>query len=271
MKIIDRSEQGEGAAAAAGTVFSGGTLPFRCERIIAREHFMEVSINGAAAMRIVCTNDRLPELIIGQLLSEGMAETPEDIRQIYICERGETAQVVLNSVPGAADSAYVEKIGTCCTGNRLLTGAFLRGAPLPRLERARWRPEWVTGAFREMQAAVPLFERTHAVHSCGLIHRGELRFCCEDIGRHNAVDKVIGCAVREGLEPGECILLSSGRIAADMAEKAARAGIPVFATTKSVTDAALRLASECGMTLAAYVREDSLTILEPVPPEEVSE
>ena len=52
---------------------------------------------------------------------------------------------------------------------------------------------------------------------------------------------------------------------------AARAGIPVFATTKSVTDAALRLASECGMTLAAYVREDSLTILEPVPPEEVSE
>ena len=267
MKIIDLSEREEGAAVASGTVFSEGVLPSRCERIIAGEHLMEVSINGAAAMRLVCTNEHLAELVIGRLLSEGIAETSGDIRQIYICKRGDAAQVVLNRIPQGTDPVCVETIGTCCTGNKVMTNAFLRGVPLPRLERIQWRPEWVTRAFREMETAVPLFELTHGVHSCGLIHRGGLRFCCEDIGRHNAVDKVIGCAVREGLELRECILLSSGRIAADMAEKAARAGIPVFATTKSVTDAALRLASECGMTLVAYVREDRLTVLESVPDE----
>lgn len=71
-------------------------------------------------------------------------------------------------------------------------------------------------AFRK---GAPLHQKTHGIHSCFLMYEGEIRYLCEDIGRHNALDKAIGKALIDGLDLTKCILFSSGRIPDDMMEK----------------------------------------------------
>ena len=261
LKIIDLSGRSENAEILKGRMISNGDVSSESSLSAACEHLAEVSVNGVPVMRLVCTRDHLPELVIGRLLSEGMVDGPEDLELIYVCEQGTRISAVVKREPIKSSDAFAETTGTCCTGNRLLTDAFIKGAPLMAVTPVAWEPGDLMRAVKEMRAVTPLFDQTHSVHSCGLLHGGTLHFCCEDIGRHNAVDKVIGCAVREGINLRECILLSSGRIASDMAEKAIRAGIPVFATTKSATDVATRMAAKYGLTIAVYVREDRITVL----------
>jgi FdhD protein len=95
------------------------------------------------------------------------------------------------------------------------------------------------------------------MHSAGLADRGGLRWIFEDVGRHNAVDKVIGRGLVEHIDFSRCCLVSSGRIAAEIAQKAVAAGIPVFASRSIPTTAAYEMAAERGLTLIGRIASDS--------------
>lgn len=227
----------------------------------AGEHMTEVEINGVPSMRLICTPEHLPELIVGRLLSEGMADDVSQIRLIHVCETGARVSVVLEKTPKEEDSPVPDTAASCCTGNQIISDRFRSDLPDGQIASVTWDPVWLTNALTEMETRTPLFDLTRSVHSCGLIYAGKLLYCFEDIGRHNAVDKAIGAAARDGLDLNKCLLLSTGRIATDMAEKAIRVRIPVFGTTKFATDKAVQLAKKYALTLAVYVREDRVTIL----------
>ena len=95
---------------------------------------------------------------------------------------------------------------------------------------------------------------TRAVHSAVLSRRGEIVFAAEDIGRHNAVDKAAGFALRNGIPLGECLLYTTGRMPSDMVMKAVRAGIPVLVSGKGPTAEGVRISKQYGLSLAGNVR-----------------
>ena len=100
-----------------------------------------------------------------------------------------------------------------------------------------------------MHAGLPLYRATRAVHSCFVLHKGEIVFACEDLGRHNALDKAVGCAVLAGLPLAECVLYTSGRVPLDMVRKAIRAGVPVLVSKSMPTVQSAELAAEYGLQL----------------------
>ena len=89
---------------------------------------------------------------------------------------------------------------------------------------------------------------------------GEILYCCEDIGRHNALDKAVGRALIDGVDLRQCVLFSSGRIPADMMEKAIRAGVPLLASNAVPTDRAVALARAYRVVLICTARSDSMNI-----------
>ena len=82
-----------------------------------------------------------------------------------------------------------------------------------------------------------------------MLHKGEIVFACEDLGRHNALDKAVGCAVLAGLPLAECVLYTSGRVPLDMVRKAIRAGVPVLVSKSMPTVQSAELAAEYGLQL----------------------
>jgi len=123
-----------------------------------------------------------------------------------------------------------------------------------------WQSEWIYTLARAFREGARLYQLTHGIHSCFLMHEGKILFCCEDIGRHNALDKAIGRALMEGIDLTQCVLFSSGRIPDDMIEKAIRSHVPVLATNAVPTDRAVELARRFHVTLICTARPDGMDV-----------
>ena len=262
LKIIDKSAYLEPEAGISGTEhFSSGTAP--ASKGAAAECFVSVSINGVKAMRLVCSPANIPEMVLGRLFTEGMISSPAEVLHITVCETGREVSVQLNRQPGEKSEAFIDTTGSCCTGNHLLTDAFASDAPPARLPDAEFEDEWIFSLARKFEEEPSrLFLDTHSVHSCYLSRRGEILYICEDLGRHNAMDKAIGCALRDGVDLSECILFSSGRLPTDMIAKAIRAGIPILCSKSVCTDKGAELASRFNMTPIVYAKSSSFIVVE---------
>lgn len=240
------------------------------------EHILDVYLNNRLTMKLVCIPQYLTELVLGRLLTEGILEDASDVEQIYICEHGRRARVVLREKkPEKAISRdcesdrepFTELTPSCCTGNHILNDYFLTGKPVKPVTPISWKAEQVFDLADRFHAGMPLHGQTWATHSCFLAKDGQLLFQCEDIGRHNALDKAIGYALRHGISLSRCMVYSSGRIPTDMAMKAIRAGIPILASKASPTAEAIALAKEYDLTLVCAARRDRMKLFAGTKPE----
>jgi FdhD protein len=105
------------------------------------------------------------------------------------------------------------------------------------------------------------FSRTGGIHAASLFDQtGHLLFIREDLGRHNAVDKTLGAALRSGASLSESLLMVSGRLGFEIAQKAAMAGIPIIASVSAPSSLAIELANELGLTAVGFVRGNSMNV-----------
>lgn len=201
---------------------------------VLEEHGLKVSVSSGQALEFVCLPQFLPELVAGHLLTEGYIRQAEEVASISIDASGSTGKVILKSgyKPGQLHRA---------------------AAPV-------WEPEWIFALAERFAQGMPVHQQTFATHSCFLAMGEQLLFFCEDIGRHNALDKAVGYAAINGIDLQQCILYSSGRMPVDMVSKAIRAGIPVLASKGAPTAKAVALARQYGLTLICAARQDRMKL-----------
>ncbi len=200
------------------------------------EHFMELTVDEKTVAKLVCTPTNLVELTLGRLLTEGIISNREEVESIDICEGGSRAKVCLKK------DGFRQRVAE-------------------QEPEADWKAEWVFALAHAFAEDSKLHRETNGTHSCYLGKNGKLVFSCEDIGRHNAMDKCIGYAVLEGLERKNCMLFTTGRVSADMVRKAAAAGIPALVSKAVPTDAAIAIAKEYHLTLICKAWPDSFVIV----------
>ena len=232
-----------GAAPGAESV----RMPDGTERTLAAEHAAAILVNEQPAFRVVCTPELLPQLALGRLLTEGWITSADEVERVAVCAQGLKISVQLRHPLTAAEQAGQE-VPSCCTDNLTLASP-VRLPPLAPVPPREIPAAWVDALADAMGQGLPLYRATHAVHSCLLLRAGKILYRCEDLGRHNALDKAVGCALTEGVPLAECVLFTSGRVPVDMVRKAIRAGVPALVSKSMPTVQSLELAEEYGLKL----------------------
>ena len=233
-----------------------GSVKTKDEQIV-REHFLEISVNGQYLARLSCTPGELAELVLGRLLTERIIDGTEDVDRIFICGKGDIAEVYLTKEIGLDKWTGAEP--TCCTGNRQLR-IRRNGRELKEVSDITVDKEAVFELTEHLIKDTELHRKTGGAHSCYLRTPGGEIKGFEDISRHNALDKAAGYMLMREADPAGCMLFTSGRIAADMAEKAIAAGIPLLISKASPTEEAIRLAGRYGLKIIGRAWPDSYTV-----------
>jgi FdhD protein len=248
--------------------------------VLAVEEPLEIRLRfgdaRARRQRAVSVTMRTPghdlELAVGFLWTEGILADPEQLQQVRHCGPPGTAGhpnvVRVELQPGAAVELdrlerhfyTTSSCGVC--GKTSLEAVRVTHRP-PLVEgRPVLDPDVIHGLPEALRDAQSVFDRTGGLHAAGLFDdRGRLLCLREDVGRHNALDKLIGAQVlARNLPLSNHILLLSGRASFELVQKAMMAGIPVLAAVGAPSSLAVDLARDCGMTVLGFVRNGRFNI-----------
>lgn len=196
----------------------------------------------------------LEEFGIGFLFGQGYITKPEQIVEVQVCPDGRIA--VYAKVDENKKHDLIVTSG--CGGTGKISKEMLTGSFDPLAETSISFPE-IKEFIRGVLHASPLGSETHCVHGCGFWHEGKLKLFYEDVGRHNAVDKILG-AILLGKANPDGVIYTTGRLTSDMVLKCARIGIPIIMSRTSPSSLGLAIAKRAGATLAAYARPERLNV-----------
>ena len=209
-----------------------------------------LEVNGVPVVTWMCTPDQLDDLVIGWLFGEGYIDSVRDIQRMRPCTREPGFWVDLAPERVAAVDGMERRriLASGCGSVTTFLGSLAdvprRHGAIPELETPRLR-----ALFKELFGRGVRYKETGGIHAAALTDGQELLFHAEDIGRHNAVDKVMGAAIQADRRPDGLILLVTGRISGELAFKAARAHIAVVATPSVPSTIAVEIARASGMVL----------------------
>jgi FdhD protein len=239
---------------------------------LAAEEPLEIRLGGAALTVTMRTPGDDFDLVAGFLVGEGVVHTTGQLAALRYCagtdeEGANTYNVVDATVRGHAAplSAHRNLLTTSACGlcGRDTVEAVRTHSRWPVAEDPlRVSPALLYALPDRLRAAQRAFDATGGLHAAALFSAGGDLLCVrEDVGRHNAVDKVIGWALREGRLPltGH-VLLVSGRASFELTQKAALAGIPLLAAVSAPSSLAVELAEELGLTLVGFLRGESANV-----------
>jgi FdhD protein len=222
---------------------------------LAVEAPLEVRIGGRPVAVLMRTPGHDEELVTGFLFSEGAIADADDILSVEADPaRANVLDVRLltSRRPAERHSFSNSSCGVC--GKPSLESLELRGPPV---ESELAVPRRVLcGLPERLRAAQPLFARTGGAHASALFTpAGEPLALREDVGRHNALDKLVGWALAEGRVPlSDCLLVVSGRVSYELVQKAVAAGIPLVAAVGAPSSLAVEVAGRFGVTLVGFLR-----------------
>jgi FdhD protein len=269
-----KERRGSKARVRVRVVEDGGTRTRTRADTVATEEPMEIRLISGSERRTVAVTMRTPgsdfELAAGFLYGEGVVSSPEEIERISYCvdpdldagQRYNVVNVKLRETAGRTyDLSPLERsfyttsaCGVC--GKASLEQLELRGyAELPQ-EGLRVTPETIYSLPRKLREEQGLFEETGGLHAAALFDvAGELLAIREDVGRHNATDKLVGWALLEGRLPlRDHIVMVSGRTSYEILQKCVAAGAPIVCAVSAPSSLAVDVARTFGVTLVGFLR-----------------
>ena len=243
---------------------------------LAVEEPFEIRINDQSLAMIMRTPGNDVELSMGFLFTEGVIADGDEVREIEsavdadglplanvvnvrLRSRGQEAALVSQPVALQRHFAISASCGLC--GKNSITDLLVTTPPLER-DEVRISAEYLYKLPEQLRRAQAVFISTGGLHAAGLFRSdGELLLLREDVGRHNAVDKVIGHGLLQGnILYKDYILMVSGRTSFEIIEKALLARIPCIAAISAPSSLAVELADQCGITLVGFLRERAMNV-----------
>jgi FdhD protein len=234
-------------------------------RALPEETPVAVTVNGSTQAVMMATPTDIEDFAVGFALTEGFVDAAGEIERVEALEheRGIEARLWIAEeraeALGARRRAMLGPVGCGLCGIDSLEEAI---RPVPPVEAAvQFSRDAIVQAADALRAHQPLHDQTRAVHAAGFLQPGiGVIHAREDVGRHNALDKLIGALVRKGVHAEAGAFVLTSRVSVDMVQKAAMAGAGLIVSVSAPTAHAVRLAGEAGMTLAAFARAETVEI-----------
>ena len=217
------------------------------------ERALTLYLNSQEIVTMMTINDYPEYLAIGYLLNQNMLKFDDVVTGV---DYDDDLQVVV--VRTERGTNYEEKLkkrtltSGCAQGTAF--GDLLEALEDVALPAAEFRTSWLYRMTKTINTAPSLYLEAGAIHGCVLCREGEVLCYMEDVGRHNAVDKIAGWMFRHGVEAGDKILYTTGRLTSEMTIKTVRMGIPVLVSRSGFTSWGVSLARQAGLTLIGRAR-----------------
>ena len=230
--------------------------------VVAREAPLTVYVNDIELVTLLCTPDYLPDLAVGFLYSEGVISAIDDIKNISVNDSKGIAWVTLREgiVVNEDDFRRGRAVTSGCAKGQTF-GHLLEKQDLPIINtKIRFPIEQLYSLILQFQNIPSTYRQTGCVHVAGLYLNDDNWVVREDIGRHNAVDKVVGYCMQHRIDGSDKVMMVTGRLSSEMVMKAVRLGVPVVVSRTAPTVTALRIAEEAGTTLVGFARGQRMNI-----------
>lgn len=231
------------------------------EDVVIKEHPFTIFINDEEVITLLCSPASLKELMVGFLFSEGFLTSLQDIDRISIDEDKGLGYIYLKNINQFNEKLRGKRTITSGCGKGTLFYNVLDSFKSKKIEKPlAIEVDRIKELIREFNKKSELFLNTGGVHSCALCSKDDIILFEEDIGRHNALDKIFGKALLEGIETKDKIILTSGRISSEILIKSAKRQVPVIVSRSAPTSLSVDLAEELGITLIGFARGQKMNI-----------
>jgi FdhD protein len=230
------------------------------EEVVAREFPVTLILNDQELVTLLCSPADLKYLAVGFLYSEGLLESKDEIKKILVDdERGVVRVETVEEKELPQDVLFKRIISTGCgRGASFYSTADAASQKVESLMEIS--TDEVFALVNEFQHGSHLYLTTHGVHSAALCDRKSILVFGEDIGRHNAIDKIFGKCLLEDIPTDNRVIITSGRITSEILHKVAKRGIPILISISAPTDLGVRIADSLGITLIASVRGKKMNV-----------
>jgi FdhD protein len=230
---------------------------------IAEERPLHLFVNSTYWATILCSPSNLKEMAVGHLLSEGILKSTAEIEEVNLKETESSCYVKLK-----AEINIDERLSLSRLHQRIVTSACgeqsiyqYQRKPAKITSKLKVKAKILFNSVNQLNFKAEIFRQTGGVHAAAICKAdGSITALAEDVGRHNAVDKVIGMAALNQTKFSECFLTSTGRLSGDIVFKASKVGLPIVASLGAALDSGVAMAEAANLTLAGFVRGKRMNI-----------
>lgn len=246
-----------------GVAWRNGAL-VASDRMVAEETAIAFSYNRIAHAVMMATPADLEDFATGFSITEGVVAKRHEIEELQIVPAAHGIELRMWIAPQAMQAVEARRrqmagpTGCGMCGLESLDQA-MRGAPSVPAGR-QFTAGQVQAAVASLFPAQALNRRTRAVHAAGFVQPDRPTLVREDVGRHNALDKLGGAMARAGVDPAAGLLVMTSRVSVELVQKAARMGVPMLVAVSAPTALALRVADQAGITVAGIARDDGFEV-----------
>jgi len=235
-----------------------------CEGIIATEFSLTIILNNRELVTLLCSPTKLDYLAIGFLLSEGLLKNKDEIKEITVDDQRGVVQVETKEDKGLAEELLFKKRLITSGGGTVKGASFYSAANIQGQAKVESQlviaPHQVFKLADEFRHHSQLFQVSRGVHSTALCDTKSILVFADDIGRHNAIDKIFGECILKDIATDDRIIITTGRIPSEQLLKIAKRKIPIMISLKVPTSLGVKLAADFGITLIGSVKGKRMNV-----------
>ena len=231
------------------------------DQLVIRERPVTLYLNGREMVTLLCSGHHLDELAAGFFYAEGFLRSPEDILGIDIDDEAGAVNLSARGDSSMTEGLWQKRtISSGCAKGSLFYFSLDALLSKPVKNDIRITPGRILDRVEDLNRLSETYRRTHGVHNTALADLDRVVLFRDDIGRHNAVDMIVGHVFLHGIPLRDKMLITTGRLTSEMLIKAAKVGIPVVVSRNTATSLAIELAVSLGVTLIGHARAGKFTV-----------